>query len=482
MKVVIIGAGLGGLATACRLAKAGHAVTVLEQDEKVGGRCNTFSKDGYTFDTGPSLLMMLDALKEFYTTMGTSLEKELDLIRMQPNYQIRFDDKTVLTLTSDLADMLAQLERFEQGSSKRFMEFLSQSKKDYRIAWKHFINRNYDGVLDMVKPSALLPGLQMNALGKLYSRMSLVFNDPRLRAAFTFQSMYLGTSPYESPAVYSILTHTELMDGIYFPKGGMYKVAESLEKLARTHNVTIRTRTPVQRIIVENNKASGVLLQDGTTLVADVIISNVDLPTTYERFLGRKKEARKLEVSSSCLLLYLGATQQFPRMLHHTVRLSGDYKQTFDDLFKRKTLPTALNYYVCIPTMTDPSLAPPGCSSMMVLLPVPNLEAPIDWTTNAPILRDRLIDSMEKDFGMKGLRESLVVSEMMTPDDFERRFGMHRGSAFGVSHGLFQSAAFRPNNVDPRIKNLYYVGASTNPGSGVPMVFIASKLVAERIL
>jgi phytoene desaturase len=310
------------------------------------------------------------------------------------------------------------------------------------------------------------------------------FSDDRLRAAMTFQTMYLGISPFEAPAVYGLLPFTELAVGIWFPEGGLYAVPLALEKVCRELGVRFHYRANVTRIDVESERARGVTFADGTRLSADAVVCNADLPWAYKNLIDpaatRLPSAEKLKYTSSAFMMYLGTRKKYPGLLHHNVIFGGDYKGAFHDIFERFVVPEDPAFYVNAPAHTDPTMAPEGKDSLYVLVPVPNRDAKIDWKVEGPRLREKVLNRLAE-LGHGDLRENIEVERHFTPDDYELTLNLERGSAFGLSHNFFQVGAFRPANVDPNVSNLFFVGASTQPGTGLPMVMLSAKLVAERV-
>lgn len=485
-KVLIIGGGIGGLALAIRLQRDGYRVTVVEQDERVGGRTNVIRDRGFTFDTGPTLLLMVDVLRELFAFAGRSLDDYVDLVRLEPNYRVHFADGTHLDLTANLAVQIEELARFTDRPGERLLGYLADAAYKYRIARERFVERNFFSLAEFATVPNLVEVLKTNSLGSLYHHVGRYFDDERLKLAFTFQTMYLGIAPHDAPAIYALLPYTELAEGIWYARGGMYRVVEALEQLARELGVRIVTGCKIRAIHVEDGLATGAETVEGIPLQADILVSNVDLPTTYRELLPPPARGafsnRKLDrfrYTSSAYLLYLGVNRTYDHLRHHNVVLSGDAKGNFDDIFIRGVIPTDPSFYLHAPARTDPSVAPAGCEAIYVLVPVPG-EGP-DWRVETPRLRERILDRLES-FGMPDLRARIVVQHEMTPLDLARRFGLARGAAFGLGHDFWQVGWFRPDNKAERVENLYFVGASTRPGTGIPMVMLGARLTEERIL
>jgi len=483
-RVIVVGAGVGGLSAAARLAHAGYQVEVVEKSPGPGGRCGRLSIDGFSFDTGPTLLLMPEVLEETFAAVGRRLSDYLTLHRCDPNYRLHFRDGGDVTFTTELTQMANELERIEPGAFRRYLEFLALGREQYQVSLERFVGRNFDSVLQMFTPGNLREVLRIRAHKKMYPEVGRFFRDDRLRAAMTFQTMYLGISPFEAPAVYGLLPFTELAVGIWFPEGGLYAVPRALEKLCRELGVRFRYRASVSRIDADGGQARGVTLNDGTRLAADAVVCNADLPWAYKNLIdptvSRLPRAEKLKYTSSAFMMYLGTRKKYPGLLHHNVVFGGDYRGAFRDIFERFVVPEDPAFYVNAPAHTDPSMAPEGKDSLYVLVPVPNREAKLDWKVEGPRVREKVLDRLAE-LGHADLRENIEVERHFTPDDYELTLNLERGSAFGLSHNFFQVGPFRPANVDPNVSNLFFVGASTQPGTGLPMVMLSAKLVAERV-
>jgi phytoene desaturase len=483
-KIIVIGAGVGGLSAAVRLAHQGYQVEVLEKGPEAGGRCGQLRVGGFTFDTGPTLLLMPEVLEETFQAVGRKMSDYLTLTRCDPNYRIHFRDGSDVTFTTELTQMANELERLEPGSFSRYLSFLALGREQYRVSLERFVGRNFDSVMQMFSPGNLREVLRIKAHKKMYSEVSRFFQDDRLRAALTFQTMYLGISPYEAPAVYGLLPFTELAVGIWFPKGGMYAIPRALEKLGRELGVTYRYRTEVKKVATANGRTTGVVLADGSHEAASAVVCNADLPWAYRNLIdpadSTLPRAEKLKYTSSAFMMYLGTRKKYPGLLHHNVVFGRDYRGSFTDIFERFQVPEDPAFYVNAPAHTDPSLAPEGKDSLYVLVPVPHRHASIDWAVEGPKVREKVLDRLAE-LGYADLRENIEVERHFTPDDYATTLNLEKGSAFGLSHNFFQVGPFRPTNVDPNLPNLFFVGASTQPGTGLPMVMLSAKLVAERV-
>jgi phytoene desaturase len=485
--VLVIGAGIGGLAVAARLAKAGHHVTVVEKNSRPGGRTATLNMHGYRFDTGPTLFLMPAVFAETYRDLGERIEDHLDLIRLDPTYRIHFHDGSSLDLTSDLVQMRERLDAMEPGSFARFLSFMTEGYRHYTLSLQHFVGRNFRSYAEYFSPSNLPLLFQLKALQKHAPNVARYFHDRRLRAAFSFQNMYLGVSPFDAPATYSLLQYAELGEGVWYPRGGMYRVIESLAAIAAGLGVRFHYNAPVSHIEVDGRRATGVTLDNGERLPADLVIANADLPYVYARLLPDAGAARRLErmrYTSSALMFYWGVTgERSAALLHHNLFLADHlYRESFDQIFRDLTLPQEPSIYINAASRTDPSVAPSGGDAILALVPVGhiNSRSPQDWDALRERARDAALARLEA-LGVHNVRRRIIHEAVLGPREYERDLNLAKGAAFGLSHDFWQVGYLRPRNRHARYRNLYFVGASTHPGTGLPIVLLSARLAAERI-
>lgn len=483
-EVLVVGAGLGGLAAAIRLRHQGYQVTVLERHAVPGGRCGLWESEGFRFDTGPTLLLMVEYLHALFRDVGRRLEAYLDLVQLDPNYRVHYADGRTLDVTSRLNRMLQEVERIEPGAGPRLLGFLSATAQLYRVGLDGFVDRNVHhrrDFLSLRNAALLVRGGAMRRLDRMVARF---FRSDELRHTFSFQSLYLGLSPFEAPAIYGLLPYAEVAGGLYFPLGGMHALPRALARLATELGVRIRYRTDVAGLEREAGRVTALRLSDGTRLPADLVLANADLPYVYRTLLGEPHpRAERFAYSCSAFLMFLGVRGQYPRLPHHTLVVPADLRLACGDIFTRHRVPDLPPYYVCNPSKSDPSLAPEGCENLYVLVPVPS-QAPgreIDWAVDGPRLEQAMLARLER-FGLAGLRDRVITSRTFTSADFGTWFSATRGEAFGLAHGLDQVGYLRPHNRHPAYRNLYFVGQSTHPGCGIPMVLISARLTAERMV
>jgi phytoene desaturase len=481
-RVLIVGAGIGGLAAAVRLAHAGYRVTVVERHDVPGGRAGIWRSTGFTFDTGPSMVMMPECWDQLFRHVGRWREDYITLTQCDPCYRLHFADGSTLEMTSRLNQLVTNLERIEPGCGPRALDWLGYSGQLYHRGMQ-FIRRDMHHLHAMLRIRGMGWRYGPAALGDLQAMAGRFFRDERLRHAVTFQSLYLGLSPFRSLAIYGLLAHTEIAGGIYYPMGGMHQLALALERLAGEFGADFHYGSPVTSLHRVGGRITGARLADGREIAADVVVANADLPYTYAELLGEPYPGiERKEFSCSVVLLYLGVNQTYPQLLHHNLAVSKDLAGSCRLLCDEHRMPDDPPFYVVAPTRTDPEQAPPGCESLFVLVLAPS-QSPmhrIDWQVEGPRVEQRTLERLEA-LGCSGLRRHIVTKRVVTPDDFTAQFGNLRGEAFGLSHGLRQIGYFRPHNRHQRYRNLYFVGQSTHPGCGLPMVLISAELAAARI-
>ena len=484
---IVIGAGIGGIATAARLAKNGYNVTVLEKESTPGGRANQIVRDGHRFDIGPTLFLMPEIWEETFAALGEKMSDHLELTRIDPTYKVHFDDGLKLELTSNLGDMQIQLEKVEKTAFTGFLNYIAEGSKHYKMSVEKFVGRNFYSIFDYFSIGNLPLLFQLKALKKHYANTSRFFKDERLKAAFTFQNMYLGLSPYDAPATYSLLQYTELAEGVWYPKGGMYAGIQALVKIAEKLGVQFIYDAPVRKLKVEGSKIKGVKLQDGREFVGDIFVGNADLPYIYKELLPENSEAKKLEdklYTCSTIMFYWGVDKKYPQIAHHNVFLGGNYKASFDQIFNDHTLPDVPSFYVHAPARTDKAAAPEGQDTLYVLVPVGHLDARSeqDWQAMIDRARQTVLNRLANEMGIVDLREHIKFEIVYQPKTWKERFNLEKGAAFGLSHNFWQVGYLRPQNRHKQYKNLYFAGASTHPGTGLPIVLLSARLTTERIL
>lgn len=480
---------MGGLATALRLARHGFQVTVLEKQSRPGGRSNLLAENGFRADMGPTILVMKGAFDELYRSIGQNLDERVKFVQLDPNYRIYYHDGTHLDLFSNMAKLAEEVERIHPGSAERVFRFIGEGARKYELGMD-FVDRNFDSITDLANPTAGLRLWRTQAHQNLYRQVARFFdNDDKLAKAFSFHSMFLGLSPFDALAMYSLITYADIALGMWYPLGGIYRLIEDMLELAGEMGVEVRTNAAVEEICVENGRVSGVRLASGEFIPAELVISNADLPYTYRELIQPQyrrqytdERLAKMQYACSGFILYLGLDRTYNHLRHQALYFSQDYRANLDAIFREYRLPEDPSFHLNIPTVTDASLAPPGHSLVYVLAPMPNLRADINWDAAAPLVREQILDRLE-DIIDPQIRQHIVWERQYRPTDWLKDINATLGTAFGsLAHGFFQSSYFRPHNKARDIHGLYFVGQSTYPGIGMPMVVISSRLVTERLL
>ncbi|UCG35222.1 MAG: phytoene desaturase [Candidatus Omnitrophota bacterium] len=473
-KVAIVGAGIGGLTTAARLAYKGHRVEVYEKLDRCGGRCNIIEDKGFKFDTGPSFVLMPDFFQEVFSYCGQDLKDYLDLVVLDPSYKVFYPDGDCITVYKDSEKTKEELERIEKGAARSFDAFIEEVTRIYNatrpLLYKCFSPK------DLLNPSYLTLISKLKALQSYWQLAGKFFKSDKLRYLFTFEAMFIGVSPFESPAFYSVISYTDHVQKIYHPIGGMYCIAKALEKVARKFGVSLNYEREVKNIAASKDGVS--LRFDNQAEVFDKVVVNADYAYSQSTLL--KRRIPRYKYSCSVYLMYLGLKQKVNGLAHHNLFFSSDLRKNLNQIFNEKTVPQEPSFYVHVPTVTDPSLAPEGKEILYVLVPVPNLEGGTDASMSEQKLREHVFSVLNKNLGTN-IEDLIEVQHTFYPRDFITRYNIKYGATFGLSHNLMQSAFFRPSNLDRRIKNLYYTGASTQPGGGLPVVIASSRIVADLV-
>lgn len=472
--IAVIGAGIGGLAAAARLAHQGHSVTVYEKLPRCGGRANIIEDKGFKIDTGPSFVLMPDFYKEVFSSCGRDIADYLSLKMLDVHYKIFFPDKQTLTIYSDLEKTKQEYERIEKGAAAGLEEFLEESGKMYQavapLLYKSFSKK------DIVNPAywPLLKKLKVSQTSWQFAKK--YFTSEKLCAAATFEAMFIGVSPFVTPAFYSVITYSDYVQKIFHPLGGMYKIPLALRRLAEENGCRIVCDCPVEA--VEKNNAHFSLRTARGGAEADLVVANPDYPYVQERLLKRRIPDYKY--SCSTMLFYFGLRKKVQGLYHHNIFFAPDLRKNLREIFDEYVVPQEPSFYVHVPTVTDPSLAPEAKEIIYVLIPVPNLARPIDYARCQDRLKRYAFKLMDEVTGEK-LEDLVEVGHAFYPQDFIDRYNAKHGAPFGLAHTFFQSSFFRPPNPDSRLKGLYYVGCSTQPGVGVPTVMASSRIVADLI-
>jgi phytoene desaturase len=483
--IFVIGAGLGGIAAAAHLAQRGMHVTVFEKNSRPGGRCDQISRDGHTFDTGPTLYVMPHVYEDEFAALGTPVHEMLDLQRVDPNYRLVFDDGARLDLTSDMKAMCDQLEAIEPGSFQGFLRYMNEGHRHYYEAMDHLVNRNFNtpGQFFNLRNLPLL--FSVLPLVRHYRHMASYFDEPRLKTAFTFQDVYMGLSPFEAPATFSMMPYTEMAHGVWYPKGGMHQVVEALVDIARQAGVEFVFDMTIRQIDLNGQRVKGLTMEDGSHLQADAILANADLPYVYQELLAHEGKAESLahkRYSCSVISFFWGVDKPYTELGPHTLFLADDYRANFDSINHDLTLPSNPSLYIHAPAQLNPGVAPAGEDSLTAIVPVGHLSEreEQDWEGLTDQAREAVFRRL-KLVGITDLDAHIKFETCFTPLSWHKRYNLVKGATHGLCHNLTQLGYFRPANRHSRYHNLYFVGASTHPGTGVPTALISARLAAERM-
>lgn len=485
-RAVIIGAGIGGIATANLLAKAGYSVTVYEKNNQPGGRAGSLEVDGFRFDTGPSWYLMPEVFEHYFSLFGRHAQDELDLIRLSPAYKVFFEHQPPLTIASNITQDMTTFESIESGAGQKLKEYVDQGDVIYKLSLRHFLYSNFTHIADILKPDVLARGPQMARLAStsIDSYVSRFVQDQRLKQILEYPMVFLGTSPFDAPAIYSLMSALDFREGVFYPRGGMYSIIERLIAIGEELGVSYHYNSPVAHIATRSGVAAGITLEDDTTIPADIVISNADLHFTETTLLNPIDQSypqsywTNKQAGPSALLMYLGVQGSLPEFEHHNLFFVDDWKTNFEAIYKDKTIPQPASIYVCKPSATDPTVAPAGHENIFVLVPLPAGVSIDDHELET--LSSRYLDQLEAATGVE-LKSRIVSKHLFGPDDFVTKFHSWQATALGPSHVLKQSAFFRTPNKSKKVKNLYYVGGSTTPGIGLPMCLISAELVYKRL-
>jgi phytoene desaturase len=480
-KVVVVGAGLAGLSAALRLAGAGRDVTVIERESVPGGRNGLLNKDGYAFDTGPTVLTMPSLIQDAFSAVGEDMKDWLELMPVSPLYRAFYADGTLIDVHADTKAMEQEIrEKVSASEAEGYRDYVDFVTKLYKYEMNDFIDRNIDSPLNLLTPN-LARLIALGGFRKLSPKVNQFLKDPRLQKVYSFQAMYAGVSPQQALAIYAVIAYMDSVNGVFFPKGGMHAVPRALAAAAAKHGVKFEYGTSVTSLEVENSRVKAAITDKGQRFECDAIVMNPDLPVVWKSLLKKEPlSIKRLKYSPSCVTLLVGSSKKYDHIAHHNIHFGQSWDGVFDELINKKTLMSDPSVLVTVPTHDDSSLAPAGKHSYYVLFPTPNLDADIDWNKQRGPYRDQMIRTLEER-GYDGFGDAIEVETMTTPLDWQAQ-GMERGAPFASAHTFFQTGPFRPRNIAAGFENVVFAGSGTQPGVGVPMVLISGRLAAERIV
>ncbi|KAM0744833.1 hypothetical protein ACQRIT_000217 [Beauveria bassiana] len=478
---IVVGAGIGGVASAARLARAGFDVTVCEKNDFTGGRCSLIHHEGYRFDQGPSLLLLPRFFEEVFHDLGTTIESEgIEILKCEPNYNIWFHDGHCFSASTDLASMKLEIERWEgEAGFQHYLSFLQESHRHLELSVTHVLRKNFTSLLSMARPSFLRHILKLHPFESVYSRASRYFKSERLRRVFTFATMYIGLSPYNAPGIYSLLQYSELAEGIWYPRGGFHRIIGGLVAVGERLGVKYRLNAPINRVMVDehSDRATGVILSSGEQLKADVVVINADLVYATNHLLPSTPRAERLSkqpASCSSISFYWALSREIPELQAHNVFLADEYRESFDAIFERQDMPEQPSFYVNVPSRVDKTASPPCTDAVVVLVPVGHLgggtTSKKDWHKMVETARECVISTLEARTGVTGLRDAIIKEIINTPETWKTHFNLDRGAILGLSHSFFNVLSFRPSTRNPDVGACYFVGSSTHPGAAIALL------------
>ncbi len=486
MKVIVIGSGFGGLAAAIQLQSQGHQVTILEKRDRPGGRAYVYQQDGFTFDGGPTILTSPYLIHELFEIAGKKTEDYLKLVKLNPFYNVRFPDGSVFHYNDNPEDLIEQIKSFNPEDVAGYQRFCQGANKVFEKGLP-LMTQPFSKLGDMLRVAPDM--IELQSYKSVAGFVNQYIKDDRLRQVFSFHPLLIGGNPFQSTSIYAMIHKLEQKFGIWFAMGGTGSLVSALVKIFEEIGGKLLLNTEVSEILMDDKsqKATGVALTRGDVLSGDAIVSNGDVAWTYLNLIKPRfrrkytdKKIKRMRYSISLFVLYFGTNRRYEQMAHHEIIMGPRYKELMNDLFHLKHLADDFSLYLHRPTATDPSLAPAGCESWYVLSPVPNLDAKIEWKTTAKLYRDKIIQFLEHHY-LPNLSQHIVTEHSIDPLHFQDTLNSYKGSAFSLEPTLMQSAWFRPHNLSEDIKNLYFVGAGTHPGAGIPGVISSAKIVANMI-
>lgn len=484
-RAVVVGAGFGGIAAALRLRAKGYAVTVVDRCEAIGGRAQVFERNGFRHDAGPTVITAPFLFEELFTLFGEKLSDHIQLVPLTPWYRFYFSDGDTFDYGGTLEETLAEIARIEPRDCQGYLALLAQSKRIFNVGFTELSAQPFHKFMTMARQIPRLLGLR--SYETVWQLVSRHLTSPKLRQAFSIQPLLVGGNPFDTTSIYGLIHYLEREHGVHFAMGGTGAITAAMKSLMQRQGIEIRLKQTVSSIHIVDGAACGVVLEDGTVLAADVVVSNADPAHLYSKMVKPSQQAPSArlklaaaEYSMGLFVLYFGCTRTYPNVAHHTIWMGERYRELLADIFHHKTLSEDFSLYLHRPTATDPSFAPAGCDSFYVLCPVPNLKGAVDWATAGPRLVERIVAALDQTL-LPGLASTITSDFFMTPEDFAHDYLSAHGAGFSVAPLFRQSAWFRFHNRAEGIKNLYLVGAGTHPGAGVPGVLCSAKVVDALI-
>ena len=485
MHAIVIGAGFGGIAAALRMRAKGYRVTLIDRCANLGGRAQVFERDGFRHDAGPTVITAPFLFEELFTLFGEQFSDYVKLVPLKPWYRFYFSDGETFDYGGTLEETLAEIRRIEPRDCQGYLQLLAHSQQIFDVGFTKLSAKPFHNFMTMIRQVPKL--IKLKSYMTVWQLVSRYLSNPKLRQAFSIQPLLVGGNPFDTTSIYGLIHYLERAYGVHFAMGGTAAITQALGDLMQRQNIEIRLKTTVDSITIKDGTAQSVILSDGTTLAADLVISNADPAHLYDSMIKPSHQAkstrlkvRHAQFSMGLYVLYFGTKQTYPDVAHHTIWMGERYQELLKDIFDRKLLADDFSLYIHRPTATDPSFAPAGCESFYVLCPVPNLQGQIDWAVEGPRLRDRIVKALDQTI-LPNLSTSITADFFMTPEDFKDDYLSTHGAGFSVAPLFRQSAWFRFHNRAEGIKNLYLVGAGTHPGAGIPGVLCSAKVIDTLI-
>ena len=482
---VVVGAGFGGIASALRLRALGFRVILVDRMKRLGGRAQVFNKDGFRYDAGPTVITAPFLFEELFSLFNENLHDHVDLRPLDPWYRIVFSDRREFNYGGTVADTQEEIARFNAGDRKGYLQLLEMSQKIFEVGFEQLADKPFHRLADMIAQVPRLVRLQ--SFRSVYGLVSRYIKDPYLRQIFSVHPLLVGGNPIDTTSIYTLIHYLERRWGIHYCMGGMGALVDALGGLMRRQGIRLRLNTTVKQIAIQNGNAKGVIIEKDGKLPADIVVMNADPPYVYTHMMpegstGRiiSRRIKHMTYSMGLFVLYFGTSRRYDGLAHHTIWLGPRFKGLLKDVFDRKHLADDFSLYLHRPTATDTTMAPEGCDSFYVLSPVPNLKSGIDWRRVGGRYRDRILETLESHL-LPGLKRHMVHSFYMTPLDFEHNYLSLWGSGFSIAPIFTQSAWFRFHNKDKHVNGLYFTGAGTHPGAGVPGVLCSAKVLQNAI-
>ncbi|MBP7832678.1 MAG: phytoene desaturase [Candidatus Levybacteria bacterium] len=482
-QIIIVGSGIGGLSAAALLGKAGYSVTVLEKNEQPGGRASKLTAKGFTFDMGPSWYLMPDVFETFYKEFGKKPSDYFTLKKLDPSYKIFFGSKDTVLVPSTYSKVAKLFDGFEENGKEKLDKYINRSEFLYKESIKNFVYQDYKSFKDFAKKDLLFKATKIPLFENIDQYTKKFFSSDKARKILMYNIVFLGGTPKNTPALYSLMSYIDFKMGVWYPLGGISAFIDSLVSLCKDYNVKVIYNTEVKKLEIKNGVVSKILTNK-KTYTADTVVMNADYHFAETKLLPLKYQSypesfwKKKTIAPSAFILYLGINKKLSKLTHHNLFLDNDWTKHFDSIFKNPSWPKDPSYYVCVPSKTDPNVAPRGMENVFVLVPV------AAGLKDTPEIRkkytQKVIKHLEELIGEE-FSENIVYKKTFAHADFAKRYNAYKGTGLGLSHTLLQTAIFRPHHVSKKVKNLYYTGQYTHPGIGMPVCLISSTIVSNLI-